>query len=123
MIGFVQLSIALGVLMFAENIKLLLQEGELLRYDRSFSVIELVWLVVSLWWLFQGGLDLYAKAMIGVLVSYHLFGWMVALRAMQLSDEAESDVLLIPFWYFKINMAICMVYVGAGYAAISAASA
>ena len=119
MVGFTLLSIALGVLMFAENIKQLFQEGETLQFDSSFSIIELLWLIVSVWWLFQGEPELYTKTMIGVLIAYHLFGWMVALRAMQLSNETESDTLLIPLWYFKANLAVCLVNTVVGYVAFS----
>jgi len=101
---------SMAVLMFIENIKLWMQKGEELLIDKSFSVIETIWLVVSIWWLFKLDGNAFATMAISVFIGYHIFGWLVGLRAYQLSEEAESDTIVIPLWYFKVNLIISAAY-------------
>jgi len=107
---FFVLCASIGILQLVENIKLLYQKGEQLLIDRSFSFIEFCWLLVSIWFLYQGGIPIVGTAAISVFISYHVFGWLVAMRAYKLSEENESDSIVIPLWYFKINMGICLIF-------------
>ena len=100
----------MGILQFAENIKLLSQKGEQLITDKSFSAIEFIWLLISIWILYKGGLSVVGILAISILISYHLLEWLVGLRAYHLSHLNNSDEIIIPLWYFKINMAISILF-------------
>lgn len=110
---------SMGALQIAENTKLLYQKGEQLKLDYSFSIIELIWLFVSLWFLFQGGLPLFGILAISVFTAYHVFGWLVGYRAYKLAEECESEAIEIPLWYFKINLVICAAYSSISYLAFT----
>ena len=119
---FFLLCVSMGVLQFAENSKLLYQKGEQLILDHSFSAIELVWLCVSLWFLFQDDLPLMGILAISLFTAYHLFGWLVAFRAYQLAEEEDSDTIAIPLWYFKVNMGVCVLFAIVSYLAFQQAN-
>jgi hypothetical protein len=104
------LCVSIGILQVVENIKLLYQKGEQLLIDRSFSFLEFCWLLVAIWFLYQGGIPIIGVASINVLISYHVFGWLVAMRAYKLSDQNESDTIVIPLWYFKISICISLIF-------------
>ncbi len=108
---------AIGVLQVAENFKLISQKGEQLILDQLFSAFELVWLFVSLWFLFQDGLSIVGMVAIGIFAGYHVLGWLVGYQAYKASKESDSGTILIHTWYLKVNMAICLAYTGVSYLA------
>ena len=123
MSAFFLLSMSIGILQFAENLKLYFQKGEQLLLDYSFSLIEVLWLLVSFWFLFKPNMPLYGYMAISIFIGYHIFGWLVGFRAMQLADETESDDIVIPPWYFQVNMVICPIYAFVGYLALGQVNA
>jgi len=104
------LCVSIGILQIVENIKLLYQKGEQLLIDRSFSFLEFCWLLVAVWFLYQGGIPIIGIASISVFISYHVFGWLVAMKAYKLSEQDDSDTIVIPLWYFKISMGISLIF-------------
>tara|TARA_B100000446_G_scaffold27660_1_gene22984 strand:+ start:2522 stop:2893 length:372 start_codon:yes stop_codon:yes gene_type:complete len=120
---FLLLCAAIGVLQIAENFKLISQNGEQLFLDKSFSFFEFVWLFVAIWFIFHESIETVAIVAIGTFVSYHMFRWLVGYYAYRQSEGRESNAILIPIWYFKVNLAICSIFTALSYLAYIQSSA
>lgn len=94
-------STAVGLLQVRDNYKLYIQSGKTLKFDRSFSFLELLWFFVSVAILTIIAPLNYVITVPILFIIFNVLGWIYGIKLYAESNKNGQSEITIPLWYFK----------------------